>query len=299
MVCNRKYSSFRGCVRKCIFQLSIRALGLCVFPLAACALFSGCGEKRGEEFASLYNDMGEEFPYLSQDDLEEQLKLRLNENIYYKGGIVYDNPLLSYKGTTLDYVVLHQKSCDKEEEEYTQYIASILLQPQDEGLTTAMVDLTVYNGTLYALSLQGSLDRRVDLRDVSGAKEEIADLLGLTAEPGEVKIWYQGTLTVGNGEKPEYSDFNGKEARIAEIYEWTKNYLKMADLKEDARILIRDFRKEDGGTEILIEDKDGYMAPLLLPYYFYQENNFQHSLELNGDRYDAYIERFACCIVDN
>lgn len=298
MVCNQKYLSFRGYVSKCLRQLSIKAFGLCVFPLAACTLLSGCGEKRGEVFASLQNDMGEELPYLSQDNLEEQLKLRLNESIYYEGGIVYDNPLLSYRGTTLDYLVLHQKVWDKEETEYTKYVASILLQPQDEGLATAMVDLTVYNGALYALSLRGSLDMRVDLRDVAGAKEEIVDSLGLAAEPEAVKIWYQGTFTVGKGEKPEYANFNGKEARIAEIYEWAEDYLGKAELKEDARILIRDFRKEDSSTEILIEGKEEDMTPFLLSYYFYQENNFQHLLELDEDRYDAYMEKFACCIVD-
>lgn len=67
---------------------------------------------------------------------------------------------------------------------------------------------------------------------------------------------------------------------------------------QSIRILIRDFRKEDSGTEILIESKEEDMVPLLLPYYFYTENNFQHSLELNEDRYGVYIEKFACCIVD-
>lgn len=298
MVCERKYLPFRVCVRKCISQLSVKAWGLCVFPLAACVLLSGCGEKGGEGLAYLQNDMGEELPYLSQDDLEEQLKLRLNEDIYYEGGIAYDNPLVSYKGAVLDYIVLHQRLWDKEETEYTQYVASVLLQPWDEELPTAMVDLTVYNGSLYSLSLHGSLDGRVDLRDVAGAKAEIVDLLGLTAKSSEVKIWYQGTLTVGNGEKPEYPDFDEKEERIAEIYEWAEEYLKKAELKADARILIRDFRKEDSGTEILIESKEEDMVPFLLPYYFYTENNFQQSFELKKERYQTYMEKFRCCAID-
>lgn len=208
MVCNQEYSSFRGRIRKGILQLSTSAFRLWIFLLVVCILASGCGEMYEEKFALLQNDMEEEFPYLSQDELEEQLKLRLNENVYYEGGIAYDSPLLSYRGATLDYIVLHQKLWDKEEAEYTQYIVSILLQPQDEGLTTTMVNLTVYNESLYALSLQGSWDRRVDFKDAVGAKEEIAYLLGLTAKSEEMKIWYQGTLTVGNGEKPEYQDID-------------------------------------------------------------------------------------------
>ena len=189
-------------MRKRFLQMPKRSFLLCVFSLAACTILSGYRE----EFALLQDDMEEELPYLSQEEFEEQLKLRLNENIYYEGRIADSSPLLSYRETVLDYIALHQKLCDKEEAGYTQSIVSILLQPQEEGLATTLVNLTVYNNSIYELSFQGSLDGRVDLRDTVGAKEKIVDWLGLPADSGGVKIWYQGTVTVGNGEKPEYSD---------------------------------------------------------------------------------------------
>ncbi len=197
MVCNQKNLSLRGYVRKRIFQLSRKALGLCAFSLAACALFFAWGEMDGEGAACLQNDMGEEFPYLSQDDLEEQFMLRLKEDIYNVGDIASDDPLLLYQGEILDYIVLHQKARDKKEAEDTQYVVSVFLQPLDEGLPTAMVDLAVHNGSFYTLSFHGSLDVRVDFRDIVGAKEKIVEAFGLAAESGDVKVWYQGTFTVG------------------------------------------------------------------------------------------------------
>ena len=65
--------------------------------------------------------------------------------------------------------------------------------------------------------------------------------MGTSVEFEEVKFWYQGSVKTGNGEAPEYPYFNGKEERVIEIMDWAKKFLKLAELKEDAEIVIRDF----------------------------------------------------------
>lgn len=277
MMYSKRYSLFKKYIFVCL--------------MTACILFSGCGRTDMEAFSYLQKSMETESPYLLQEDLEEQLKLRLDELIYLEGGADSDSPLLSYKDTVVDYIVLHQKAWDSKEAEFTQYIASILLQPRDETLNTTMVSLTVYNESLYSLSLQGSLKHRIDFGDSQKAQEGLAILLGSDMDLDDTKIWYQGTLTVDGSDSPEYPDFDGKDAKITDIHDWAENFLKLAEIDGDAAICIRNFREEDSATDILIESRDADSAYLLVPYYFYQENNFQKPLALDENKYHSYIEK--------
>ncbi|WP_286081949.1 hypothetical protein [Parablautia intestinalis] len=205
--------------------------------LAVCIQINGCCKTN--ELVLLRDILGEETPYILQEKLEEQLKLRLDEYIYFDGGIAYESPLLSYKGQDLDYAVLHNRKWDKTKG--TEYAAYILLQPADENMTTTMVQLSVYNESMYALAFHGGLNRKIDLGDLEDVQNGLADLLGTSVEFEEVKFWYQGSVKTGNGEAPEYPYFNGKEERVIEIMDWAKKFLKLAELKEDAEIVIRDF----------------------------------------------------------
>lgn len=247
--------------------------------LAVCIQINGCCKTN--ELVLLRDILGEETPYILQEKLEEQLKLRLDEYIYFDGGTAYESPLLSYKGQDLDYAVLHNRKWDKTKG--TEYAAYILLQPADENMTTTMVQLSVYNESMYALAFHGGLNRKIDLDDLEDVQNGLADLLGTSVEFEEVKFWYQGSVKTGNGEVPEYPYFNGKEERVIEIMDWAKKFLKLAELKEDAEIVIRDFRKEDKNTDVLININEG--TYILMPYYFDEENNFQKPLELKEGEY--------------
>lgn len=260
--------------------------------LSICVMLCGCGVTNKEEFTLLQDLFEEESPYLSQEHFEEQLLERLNEYIYYEGGITYEAPLLAYTGETLDYVVLHQKLWDSEEYCYTKYKVSVLLQPQNEELATSMVDLTVYNDSMYSLSFAGSPNRRIDFENSEDVQESVSDWLGISSESEKAKLWYMGTLTVGQGEEPQYSDFEGKEERVGEIYDWAENYLVMAEITDKVTVYVRDFREADSRTEVLMEVlKDEEVSHLILPYYFYEENNFQKPYELKDGEYPSYIEK--------
>lgn len=256
--------------------------------LGMCIMICGCGSK--SEFSLLQKMIEKEDAYLSQEIFEEQLEVRLNEYFYYEGGTSYEAPLMVYEGEHLDYVVLHHYSLDSVEGGYTKYRVLVLVQPQDESLSTSMVELTVYNEAMYSLSFCGRLDERIDFEDSKSIEEGVSDLLGTSAKFEKVKMWYTGTLDVGACEQPQYSDFEEKEKRIAEICDWIENYLLLTEMGGDVDIYVRDFRKEDSSTEILIERTDEEIAYLLMSYYFYQENNFQRPLEMEGDC-TAYIEK--------
>lgn len=191
----------------------------------------------------------------------------------------------------MDYVVLHQKIWDSKECSFTKYNVLVLLQPRDKKLSTSRVNLTVYNDSLYSFAYDGSPKRRIDFDDSEDVQEAFGDLSGAYSETEKAKIWYTGTLTVGDGREPQYSDFQEKEERIAEIHDWADNYLQKVELDGNVDIFVRDFREEDSSTKILIERKDGDPKYLSLDYYFYQDNDFQELFAIEEDRHSAYIEK--------
>lgn len=239
--------------------------------------------------------MEKEEPYLSQENLEEQLKTWLNDYIYFEGGVSYEAPLLAYKGERLDYVVFHQRQWDSEETKARdkKYRVLVLLQPRNETLSTSMLSFSVYNDSMYSLSIQGQLiDRRVDFANSADVRKSFSELFG-TDEGEKSKIWYTGTLSVGNGEEPQYMDFEGKKEKVDEICISVEDFLRGSEISGNVDIYIRNFNEHDGDTEILIESKDSDDSYILLPYcFYYKELNLQKTMELKKDEHFTYIEKF-------
>lgn len=257
-----------------------------------CILLCGCRKTTDSDFGVLPQLIEKGESHLPQEAFEKHLKTLLDEYFYYEGGITYEAPLMVYKGEKLDYVVLQDDKVFREEAGYFYRRVFVLLQPQKENLSTAMVEIAIYNDTMYALSFRGRIDGRIDFEDAGEVEENLSKLLGTECEFEKIKMQYAGTLPAGKGEEPQYGDFEGKEMQVAEIQEWTENYLERSEITEETVIYIRDFRQEDSHTEVLIEmSLDGEKSYLFLPYYFYQENNFQKPFELAEGEHSAYLTK--------
>lgn len=244
-----------------------------------------------EDFKILTQNMEKENPYLQQTKLEQQLKRRLNEYIFYEGGISYEAPLMVYEGEILDYIVFHKKEWDSQETDFKREEAFILLQPRNKESFTSLVEFTIYNDSMYSISLMGHLDEKIDFGNTEDIQKNFEKLFGSLLENKTPNIWYTGTLTVGEVETLDYVEFKEKKEQLSEINSWINEYLQKSEIVGNMKIYVRNYNEDDSNTDILIENEESKSSYLLLTYYFYQENNFQTAMDIQEEQFSNFIAK--------